>query len=99
MNNIKNKILIFTLVMVLFGCSKSATSVFEKDPIYGQNMQYSKLITISEEDTVKAIFNITYLNSVNAKKWDNKKQNFLIGKYVIDNNTTNYSLLMNNLQQ
>ena len=97
MRNIKNKILIFTLSSILIGCSQSATSVFEKDPIYGQNIQYSKVLKVIDKDEVKAIFNVTYLNSVDRKKWDNDQQNFLIGSYSLDNNSSKYKLSMNNL--
>ena len=62
MKNIKNKILILGLSSIIVGCSQSATSVFDIDPIYGQNIQYSKVIKFVEKDNVTAIFNITYLN-------------------------------------
>jgi len=99
MNNIKNKILILTLGLLFLGCSKSATSIFNKDPIYGQNIQYSKIIKVLDKDIVKAILNITYLNSVDSKKWDkNNKQNFLIGVYSLDDNNSKYQLTMNNMK-
>ena len=98
MRNIKNKILIFALSSILLGCSQSATSVFDKDPIYAQNIQYSKVIKVVDKDTVKAIFNITYLNSTNSKKYNDDKQNFLIGTYSIDNNASKYKLTMNGLK-
>ena len=99
MKNIKNKILIFGLSTILLGCSQSATSVFDKDPLYAQNMQYTKIIKVVEKNNVNAIFNITYLNSVNSKKWDNNKQNFLIGSYSVDNNISKYLLKMNGMSQ
>jgi hypothetical protein len=99
MKNIKNMILSFTLSTLLFGCSQSATSVFDKDPIYGQNIQYSKVVKIIDKDIVKAIFNITYLNSVDSWEWNNDKQNFLIGTFTTDNNASQYTLTMNNLEQ
>ena len=97
MKNIKNKILIFGLSSVLLGCSQSATSVFDKDPLYAQNMQYTKIIKAVEKNNVDAIFNITYLNSVDSSKWDNDKQHFLIGSYSVDNNLSEYVLTMNGL--
>jgi len=99
MNNIKNNILIFGFTTLLIGCSQSATSVFDRDPIYGQNIQYSKVIKSIEKETVNAIFNITYLNSVDNAKWNNDKQNFLIGSYLFDNNATNFKLFMNDTEQ
>lgn len=99
MNNIKNNILIFGFTLILAGCSQSATSVFDRDPIYAQNVQYSRVIKSVEKDTVHAIFNITYLNSVDSKRWDNNKQNFLIGTYTFDNNETQFVLDMNEKPQ
>jgi len=99
MNNIKNKILLFGLSTLFFGCSQSATSVFDKDPLYAQNVQYSNIIKSVEKDTVNAIFNITYLNSVDSSKWDNDKQNFLIGTYTFDNNISDFTLAMNGKTQ
>jgi len=95
MNNIKNNILIFGFATLLIGCSQSATSVFDRDPIYAQNVQYSKVIKSVDKETVNAIFNITYLNSVETLKWDNDKQNFLIGTYTFDNNASDFNLTMN----
>ena len=98
MNNIKNKILIFGFTTLLFGCSQSATSVFKKDPIYAQNVQYSKVIKSIEGQNINAIFNITYLNSVDSDKWNNGKQNFLIGSYTFDNKN-DFQLTLNNQKQ
>ena len=96
MNNIKNNILIFGFTSLLIGCSQSATSVFDRDPIYAQNVQYSKVIKSVNKETVNAIFNITYLNSVDTEKWDNGQQNFLIGTYTFDNKESDFNLTMNN---
>jgi hypothetical protein len=95
----KNAIFIFGLTSLLIGCTQSATSVFKKDPIYGQNVQYSKVIKSIKKENVNAIFNITYLNSVDSSKWNNNKQNFLIGTYISDKNTSKYTLKMNGLEQ
>ncbi len=99
MNNIKNKILILGFTTLLAGCSQSATSVFDRDPIYAQNVQYSKVIKSINKDTVNAIFNITYLNSVDSSQWNNDNQNFLIGTYTFDNNASDFNLTMNNSAQ
>ena len=38
------KFISFIAVIGFFvGCSQSATSVFKKDPIYAQNIQYTKI--------------------------------------------------------
>jgi len=100
MNNIKNNILIFGFTTLLIGCSQSATSVFDRDPIYAQNVQYSKVIKSVDKETVNALFNITYLNSVDAEKWNNSnKQNFLIGTYTFDNKASDFNLTMNDSSQ
>lgn len=99
MKYLKNTILVLCTILLFSNCSQSATSVFDKDPIYGQNIQYSKIVKIVDKDTVKAMFNITYLNSVDSWKWNDDKQNFLIGTFIVDSNTaTQYSLNMNGLK-
>jgi len=99
MRNIKNKILIFGLSSMLLGCSQSATSVFDTNPSYGQHVQYSKVIKSISGENVNAIFNITYLNSVDTLRWDNNTQNFLIGAYTFDHNENDFNLTMNNKVQ
>ncbi|MEA3383071.1 MAG: hypothetical protein U9Q20_00150 [Campylobacterota bacterium] len=94
----KNVFFIILISFILIGCNQSATSVFKKDPIYAQNLQYTKLIKVLNKDQeIEAIVNITYLNSVNSKKYNNNSQNFLVGIYKEDLNTTNYMLTMNEL--
>lgn len=77
------------------GCNQSATSVFKKDPIYAQNLQYTKIGKLIVGDNVKALINITYLNSVDSSKWNNGKQNFLVGEYYTDGKDDGYTLKMN----
>ncbi len=87
MKNIKLKIqfiIISWCVVVFTGCSQSATKYFDKKPEFMQNVQYTKVIKIVDKDTVKAIVDITYLNSSNPEKWDNGRQNFIIGKYFVN---------------
>lgn len=98
MKYFRNTILVLSTLLLFSNCSQSATSVFDKDPIYGQNIQYSKIVKIVDKDTVKAMFNITYLNSVDSWNWNNDKQNFLIGTFIVENNPTEYSLNMNELK-
>ena len=97
----KNKyisILIFiTILSFIAGCSQSATSVFKKDPIYAQNIQYTKIGKIIVKDEVTALVNVTYLNSVDSSKWDNGKQNFIVGLYISDEKSDEtYELTINN---
>ena len=98
MKNIKKYITIITLTTLtlsFIGCNQSATSVLNKEPIFGQNLQYTKVGKIIVDKEVQALINITYLNSVDSKIWDNGKQNFLVGTYIAENTKTNYTLTMN----
>lgn len=98
MKSIKKNIAILslaTLALSFTACNQSATSVLNKEPIFGQNLQYTKVGKIVINKEVQALVNITYLNSVDSKAWDNDKQNFLIGTYIAENNDTTYSLTMN----
>lgn len=80
----------------MIGCSQSATSVFKKDPIYAQNIQYTKIGKIIVKNEVLALVNVTYLNSVDSSKWDNGKQNFLVCSYVTDEKSNEiYNLTLN----
>jgi len=75
-------ITLFLLISLsISGCSQSATSVFNKDDIYAQNLQYTKVNKVIINNEVTAILNATYLNSVNSKKWDNDSQNFILSVY------------------
>ena len=98
MKSIKKYIIILsltTLALSFIGCNQSATSVLNKEPIFGQNLQYTKVSIIDEDKDVQALINITYLNSVDSKVWDNGKQNFLVGTYIAENTKTTYTLTMN----
>jgi len=98
MKSIKKNIAILsmtTLALSFTACNQSATSVLNKEPIFGQNLQYTKVGKIVINKEVQALVNITYLNSVDSKAWDNDKQNFLIGTYIAENHDTTYSLTMN----
>ena len=95
MKSIKKYIMILSFIGLFAGCSQSATSVFKKDAIYAQNLQYTKVGKVIYNDEVEALINITYLNSVNSLKWDNKKQNFIVGIYIQDGIEEGYTLKMN----
>lgn len=84
-----------TLVLSLTACNQSATSVLSKEPIFGQNLQYTKVAKIVVDKNVQALINITYLNSVDSKVWDNGKQNFLVGTYIAEDTKATYTLTMN----
>ena len=94
----KYKFIILSFILILFtSCSdKSATSVFGKDKIYAQNLQYTKVEKLIIDNEVEVLINITYLNSANSLKWDNKTQNFLIGLYISNPSDDKYHITMNN---
>jgi len=96
MKRIKKNIAILSFITLSFtACNQSATSVLNKEPIFGQNLQYTKVGKITINNEVQALVNITYLNSVDSKAWDNGKQNFLVGTYIAEDSNTTYSLTMN----
>jgi len=102
MKIIKKNLAILSLMAVtlLFtACNQSATSILNKEPIFGQNLQYTKVGKIIINKEVQALINITYLNSVDSKTWDNGKQNFLVGTYIAQNNGNRYNLTMNGNQK
>lgn len=70
-------------ILILSGCSRSASSVFKKDPQFSQNLQYTKIGKIVKEDEVNAIINVTYLNSA-YKEYNDENQNFLVSVYIPD---------------
>jgi len=83
----KIKFIILSCFIVVFtGCSQSAFKHFDKKDEFVQNVQYTKVVKLVDKGTVKAIATITYLNSSDSSKWDNGKQNFIIGTYIIDKN-------------
>lgn len=77
-------LLSFIFILLFTGCSQSASTVFNKDPKFTQNLQYTRVAKLVKDDTVKAIIYVTYLNSADQKKYDDKKQNFLISVYNTD---------------
>lgn len=95
-----------SLFFILTGC-QSALNVFDKSGTnYEKGLQHTKVKAIIYKDQTKAIINITYLNSVDAKKWDNDYQNFLVGIYISEDNelkntqyihNTRYKLTKNNV--
>lgn len=92
---IQFSLLSITTAILFTACNQSATSVLKKDPIYAQNLQYTKIGKIIENKEVKALVNITYLNSVEPKKYNNGKQNFLVGTYATNDFNAGYTLKMN----
>jgi hypothetical protein len=85
-------ILFFTVPFIFSGCSQSAHKYFDKEPNFMKNFQHTKVVKIIKNKEVKAIANITYLNNADSEKWDNGKQNFLVGIYGTNNDTGHYTL-------
>ena len=96
-NIIISSVVGFASLAILFsGCSRTATMDFKKDPIYAQNLQYTKVAKIIKNNEVEFLANVTYLNSVDSSKWNNGKQNFLVGTYRTNKNDDKYTVTMNN---
>ena len=73
------------LIFTFFTGCQSALSVFDKTGTqYEKGLQHTKVKHVTFENQTKAIINVTYLNSMDSKKWDNKYQNFLVGIYISD---------------
>jgi hypothetical protein len=75
-------------------------NVFKKgDTLYEKGLQYTKVGFLKYNENIKAILNVTYLNSIDTKQWDNKdNHNFLIGIYIIDDNEDDSKKYLNNSQ-
>jgi len=100
--------MLFSLSVVIFlfsGCQYKS-NILDKGTQYEKGLKYTKVKSLIYQDINKAIINVTYLNSINNVKWDNKKQNFLVGIYIEQDhkdpnkqfiNNPNYSLFMNSM--
>ncbi len=94
------------MVFLFSGC-QSGLNVFDKTGTqYEKGLQYTKVKSLIYKNENKAIINVTYLNSVDNVKWDNEKQNFLVGIYISKDhedknkqfiNNTDYTITMNNM--
>ena len=73
-------IMLFCVVLLL-GCSRSATSVLDKEPVFAKSLQYTQVGKIIKNKEVTAFVNVTYLNITDQTQWDNGYENFLIGFY------------------
>ncbi|MEA3553284.1 MAG: hypothetical protein U9R39_02645 [Campylobacterota bacterium] len=104
MKSTKKNIMILSVVgfaslSILFsGCSRTATTGFQKDPIYAQNLQYTKVGKIVKNNEVEFLVNVTYLNSADSSKWNNDRQNFLVGTYITNKDDTTYEATVDNLE-
>jgi len=93
---IKSFSMILLVSSLFFGCSsKSAMSVFDSDELYEKGLEYTQVEDIINSFETKAIINATYLNSTDSS-WDNDYQNFLIGIYIVDDNSDEKDMYINN---
>jgi hypothetical protein len=92
----KNINIIITLILIIVFTSCSNKIISTKNIPYVQYLQYTKVKKFIHHDDVKAILNITYLNSADNKNWNNEKQNFLVGIYLPNKKITNFEIKMNN---
>ncbi len=88
----------FTFYLLFSGC-QSALNVFNKtDTQYEKGLQHTKVKPILFKDDTIAIINATYLNSINTDKWNDEKQNFLIGIYISKDEKKDDKKFINNPQ-
>jgi hypothetical protein len=90
-------IFLFLLLFFIFTGCQNAFNVFNKNGTnYEKGLQYTKVKAIIYKNQTKAIINITYLNLVDTKKWDNEYQNFLVGIYISEDNELKNTQYINN---
>lgn len=92
---------IFPLFLLLFltGCGQKNSTFSNKEPIYFQHLKYTKVSKILEDEDVKTVVKVTYLNSADPDKYDNEKQNFIISVYYTnEKDIVNYSFHLNEQQ-
>ncbi len=97
MHKIVFNILFFILFIISFNGCQSALNVFNKTGSqYEKGLQHTKVKNLIYENETKAIINVTYLNSMDNKKWDNEYQNFLIGIYISKDNKNKSKTYLSN---
>ncbi|MEA3288792.1 MAG: hypothetical protein U9Q04_01315 [Campylobacterota bacterium] len=95
-DKIKNTFLLTLIGSLFLGCSQSAVSVLEKDPIYAQNLQYTKIEKIEKNNEVEILINTTYLNASMKDHFPKGTQNFLVAIYNTNDAENNGDLTLNN---
>lgn len=96
MQNLYKFLFINLFILIIFwGCTPpSAFSFFKEDELKATAFQYTNSSKLILRGEIKALINVTYLNSVDDD-FDDDKQNFLIGLFISDNEN-NESLSLNN---
>ena len=90
----KTFILLFLIPFLFLSCTAKNIDLLVKDSVYKKGSEYTKLKTIIKDNDVKGIINITYLNPVYPKKFDNNYNEFLVGIYL-DDFTDDYMMYLN----
>ena len=93
-----NKLLFLNLFLIILfiGCTPpSALSFFQDDELKANAVQYTQKSDISHKGEVEAIFNATYLNSID-EDFDDENQNFIVGIFITRDNTKDKNRFLNN---
>ena len=84
------------LSLLLSGC-QSSINIFNKNSNkYEKGLQYTNVKSIIKNNSTKAILNVTYLNKLDSKKFDNKLNNFLVGIYILEDSEDTSLQYINN---
>ncbi|MEA3316068.1 MAG: hypothetical protein U9Q30_09450 [Campylobacterota bacterium] len=95
----KSYVVYTTLItFLLVGCTQEKVPTFNIKDNYAQNLQYTKVKKVIIDNKVSEIIAITYLNSVDNKKWNDGFQNILISIYndKLEINKNLLNITMNN---
>ena len=90
----KYLVLSFISIVIFTSCTTKNIDLLDKDSLYNQGLEYTKIKTIIKNNDIKGVLNITYLNPSYPKKFDKNYNEFLIGIYV-DNYQNNYMMYLN----
>jgi hypothetical protein len=83
MKKILNILLLSTIVLFV-GCSNKQNQKLNQNIRYEQNLLYTRVGKIIENQNITITLNVTYLNSANRSKYNDGYQNFLISLYSQD---------------
>ena len=87
--------LFFVLILLGSGCtSYRALKHFNKSESYSQSVKYSKKVDILENNEIKTIFYITFMNKV-LKDYNDKNYNFVISIYSEEESMKDYVISLN----
>ncbi|MEA3353482.1 MAG: hypothetical protein U9Q33_06685 [Campylobacterota bacterium] len=94
---LRNLIALIAIVLLMYGCkSRSAVSVFtNKDSMYAQNMQYTKLAKIIKKNDVEVLITATYINPSEPFTLNNTTQKFILAAYYTNENSNSGVFTLN----